>query len=125
MPEGVGIVDVRVTNQLGTSPADPLGRFAYGGPEPVVVSAVTPSTGKAGTQVTIDGSGFSPATTVRFKDNVARQATFESDTRITAKVPLRLADEPTTSEPTTVDVTVTVGVATSPTSPSDEFTYED
>ncbi|MFG2833218.1 IPT/TIG domain-containing protein [Streptomyces sp. NPDC048434] len=35
------------------------------GPAPVVVSAVTPSTGKAGTQVTIDGSGFVPGAAVR------------------------------------------------------------
>src|SRR5262249_2887743 len=37
VPPGVGIAQVRVTNSLGTSPANPLAALAYGGPEPVVV----------------------------------------------------------------------------------------
>ncbi|MFI1397052.1 IPT/TIG domain-containing protein [Streptomyces sp. NPDC020681] len=125
VPDGAGIVDVRVTNRLGTSPAVPLGRFAYDGPAPVAVSEVTPSKEKAGKQVTINGSGFVQGATVQFKDKAAHSVDVESPTRIKATVPHRLLDEPTTSEPPTVDVTVTVGVATSPTGPAAEFTYED
>ncbi|MEU8780268.1 IPT/TIG domain-containing protein [Streptomyces sp. NPDC048637] len=117
-PDGTGIVDVRVTTSLGTSPAVPLGRFAYGGPAPVVVSAVSPRSGKAGGQVTIDGSGFAQGAAVRFKDTAAAgPVTVKSPTQIIATVPSRVL------EPKTVDVTVTVGVATSPTGPADEFTY--
>ncbi|WP_405803897.1 IPT/TIG domain-containing protein [Streptomyces sp. NBC_00210] len=118
-PDGTGIVDVRVTTSLGTSPAVPLGQFAYdNGPAPVVVSAVSPRSGKAGTQVTINGSGFAQGAAVRFKDTAASSVTVASSTVITATVPSRPLDPAKT-----VDVTVTVGVTTSPTGPADEFTY--
>ncbi|MEU7204064.1 hypothetical protein [Streptomyces sp. NPDC045470] len=72
VPDGVGIVGVRVTTVFGTSPAVPLGQFAYGGPAPVVVSAVTPRSGEAGTQqVVIGGSGFADGATVWCKDVAA------------------------------------------------------
>ncbi|MGW5128427.1 IPT/TIG domain-containing protein [Streptomyces sp. NPDC004069] len=122
-PDGTGIVDVRVTTNLGTSPAVPLGQFAYDGPAPVVVSEVSPSSGKVGNQVTITGSGFDAkkkwAVAVRFKETPADGFTVNSATEIVATVPKHEL-----VEPKTVDVTVTVGVATSPTSPHDEFTYE-
>ncbi|MEW1656593.1 IPT/TIG domain-containing protein [Streptomyces sp. NPDC093707] len=140
VPEGAGIVDVRVTTMLGTSPAVPLGRFAYGGPPPVVVSAVSPNSGPAGSHVGIEGSGFAQGATVRFKNRDADSVSVESATLIRATVPSRLPGEPQTDEPNangarangakedkekTVDVTVQVGVATSPTGPADEFTYTD
>ncbi|MFK0199311.1 lipase family protein [Streptomyces lavendulae] len=124
VPDGVGIVDVRVTNRLGTSPAVPLGRFAYGGPAPVVVSSVSPNHGTAFKKVTIEGSGFASGAAVRFKDDLAQDVNVESPTVITAKAPPRLLDESNADESKTVDVTVTVGVATSPTAPVDEFTYD-
>ncbi|MFI1966359.1 IPT/TIG domain-containing protein [Streptomyces pathocidini] len=118
-PDGHGIADVRVTTMLGTSPAVPLGQFAYdGGPAPVVVSTVTPRSGKLGTQVTINGSGFTSGATAHIKDIALTSVTFVSPTQITAKVPLHRPEWPKT-----VDITVTVGVATSPTSPASEFTY--
>jgi pimeloyl-ACP methyl ester carboxylesterase len=118
-PDGHGLVDVRVTTNLGTSPAVALGQFAYdGGPEPVVVSAVSPRGGKLGTPVTIYGSGFRKGATVRIKDVDLTDVSVVSSTQITAKVPMHDA-----KWPKTVDITVTVGVATSPTSPADEFTY--
>ncbi|MFE7133260.1 IPT/TIG domain-containing protein [Streptomyces sp. NPDC057638] len=126
-PAGLGIVDVRVTNGLGTSPAVPLGQFAYGGLAPVVVSAVAPDEGTHGDPVTITGSGFADGAAVHFGKNPAEgRVHVEPPTQITAHVPRRL---PTTADTgsadgTTVNVTVTVGVATSPTSPADEFTYE-
>ncbi|MEV6394669.1 IPT/TIG domain-containing protein [Streptomyces sp. NPDC051907] len=119
-PVGHGLVDVRVTNDLGTSPSVPLGRFAYGGPAPVAVSSVAPSRGNAGDQVTISGSGFAQGAAVQFGDTAAdpNTVTVKSATEITATVPQRVPI------PKTVDVTVTVGVQTSPTGPPDEFTYE-
>ncbi|MFE2866120.1 lipase family protein [Embleya sp. NPDC059259] len=124
VPDGVGIVDVRVTNLFGTSPAVPLGRFAYGGPAPVVVGSIDPIHGPVGTPVAINGSGFTSHATVRFKDHVAHSE-FKSTTLVTAKAPPRLLDESNADDAKTVDVTVTVGVATSPTGPAGEFTYED
>ncbi|MGW0999053.1 lipase family protein [Streptomyces sp. NPDC002520] len=118
-PDGTGIVDVRVTTNLGTSPAVPLGQFAYDGPAPVVVSAVSPPSGKVGNQVTISGSGFTPGAAVQFGKNISPSVQFDSPDKIVAKAPP--SGKPTS---TTVDVTVTVGVATSPTSSHDEFTYE-
>ncbi|MCF4135729.1 IPT/TIG domain-containing protein [Streptomyces sp. Tue 6430] len=117
VPDGTGVVHVRVTNTLGTSPAVAMGQFAYGGPAPVVVSAVSPTSGKAGTLVTISGSGFADGATVHFKDKASDSVEFVSTGQITATAPGQLDDHQT------VNLTVTVGKATSPTSPADEFTY--
>ncbi|UYB38079.1 IPT/TIG domain-containing protein [Streptomyces sp. Je 1-4] len=69
-------------------------------------------------QVTIDGWGFAQGAAVRFQDTAAAgPVTVKRPTRIVATVPSRLPD------PKTADVTVTVGVATSPTGPADECTY--
>ncbi|MGW0882305.1 IPT/TIG domain-containing protein [Streptomyces sp. NPDC002671] len=116
-PLGTGIVDVRVTNMFGTSPAVPLGQFAYNGPAPVVVSAVSPTSGKARTQVMITGSGFGSDATVYFNKTAAASVTVHSPSQITATAPVLVDDSQT------VDVTVKVGLATSVTSPADEFTY--
>lgn len=117
VPNGTGVVHVRVTNTLGTSPAVAMGQFAYGGPAPVVVSAVSPTSGKAGTSITISGSGFAGGATVHFKDKASESVKFVSTGQITATAPGQLDDNQT------VNITVTVGQATSPTSPADEFTY--
>lgn len=135
-PAGLGLVDVRVTTSVGTSPAVPLGQFAYGGPAPVVVTSVDPDQGRAGDPVVIKGSGFADGATVRFKKVTVerRHVHVESSNRINVIVPHRIpaappgpnGDRPAAEEqPRTVDVTVTVGVATSPTGPAGEFTYED
>lgn len=117
VPNGSGVVHVRVTNTLGTSPAVAMGQFAYGGPAPVVVSAVSPTSGKVGTPVTIGGSGFANGATVHFKDKASGSVRFISTNQITATAPDQLDVHQT------VNITVTVGKATSPTSPADEFTY--
>ncbi|WP_042380614.1 IPT/TIG domain-containing protein [Streptacidiphilus melanogenes] len=116
-PIGIGVVHVRVTNTLGTSPAVAMGQFAYGGPAPVVVSKVGPRSGNVGTPVTVNGSGFADGATVHFGDQVSDSVKFVSTGQLIATAP----DQPDVSQ--TVDITVTVGKATSPTSPSDEFTY--
>ncbi|MFI9273420.1 alpha/beta fold hydrolase [Kitasatospora sp. NPDC052896] len=114
---GVGVVDVRVTNNLGTSPAVPFGQFAYGGPEPVVVTGIVPDSGKLGTSVTINGVGFAGSPTVYFGDRTAT-ATVVSPTQIKATVPL-----PDPKQPKTVDVRVRVNGYLSPAVPVDEFTH--
>ncbi|WP_211244066.1 IPT/TIG domain-containing protein [Actinospica robiniae] len=118
VPGGVGIVDVRVTTVWGTSPVVPLGQFAYGGPAPVVVTAVDPTSGKAGTTVTITGSGFPEKNVgVMFKDQASKSVSWVSDTELKATAPLQADDKQA------VDVTVKVGEIASPTSPADEYTY--
>ncbi|MFF1902694.1 IPT/TIG domain-containing protein [Kitasatospora sp. NPDC058218] len=116
-PAGVGVVDVRVTNNLGTSPAVPFGQFAYGGPEPVVVTGIVPDSGKLGTGVTINGVGFGGTPTVYFGDRTAT-ATVVSPTQIKATVPL-----PDPKQPKTIDVRVRVDGYLSPAVPVDEFTH--
>ncbi|MEE4420595.1 lipase family protein [Streptomyces bugieae] len=117
VPDGTGIVNVYVTNPLGTSAAVPLGQFAYGGPEPVVVTNVTPDRGKANDSVTISGAGFAKGAAVHFGKNASPSVQVDTD-KIVAKAPL---SGKTTS--TTVDITVTVNGYSSPSSPADEFTY--
>ncbi|MET8546554.1 IPT/TIG domain-containing protein, partial [Kitasatospora sp. NPDC004799] len=118
VPDGVGVVDVRVTNMLGTTPVAPLGQFAYGGPAPLVVTGIDPTSGPAlRTKVTITGAGFPRGAGVNFKDQASKNVTWVSDTQLTAVAPLQIDDSQT------VDVTVKVGDIASATSPADEFTY--
>ncbi|MEU6237934.1 IPT/TIG domain-containing protein [Kitasatospora sp. NPDC047058] len=119
VPDGLGVVDVRVTNNLGTSPAVPFGQFAYGGPEPVVVTGIVPDSGTLGTAVTINGAGFGGGGTpvVYFGDRPAT-ATPVSPTQIRTTVPI-----PDPKQPKTVDVRVRVNGYLSPAVPADEFTH--
>jgi hypothetical protein len=116
VPDGVGIVDVRVTTLLGTSPAVPLGQFAYDGPAPMVVTGVSPAKGPVGTTVTISGAGFPKSATVQFKDQPGDSVTWVSDTELTVKSPKGLTDG------RTVDITVWLDDIGTATSPADEFT---
>ncbi|MEV8099850.1 IPT/TIG domain-containing protein [Kitasatospora sp. NPDC085879] len=116
-PEGVGVVDVRVTGSLGTSPAVPTGQFAYGGPQPVLVTGISPDNGKTGTTVTITGVGFAGNPTVYFGKNLAT-STLVSPTRITATAP-----SSGTPFSKTVDIRVLMNGYLSPAVPVDEFTY--
>jgi alpha-tubulin suppressor-like RCC1 family protein len=80
------------------------------------VTAVSPATGATGggTTVTITGSGFNGATTVRFgATSVA--FTVISDTQVTATSPANAA--------ATVDITVTTPYGVSTTSTADQFTF--
>lgn len=122
--DGLGVVDIRVTNDLGTSPAVPLARFAFAGPPPVVVSGVSPEKAAGGTTVTVHGSGFvREGTTVRVGDLPGENVAVTGPTELTVVVPVRDADGEKPEPPETVDVTATVGVATSATGAADEFTY--
>ncbi len=55
-------------------------------PDPVIINNFTPITGSAGTMVTINGSGFTPATEVTFNGTVA-SFTIINDGQIQAFVP--------------------------------------
>jgi alpha-tubulin suppressor-like RCC1 family protein len=108
---GSGTVDVTVSTAGGTSPTSAADRFTYG----PTVTKVEPSSGPAagGTSVTITGTGFTGATTVKFGSSNAK-FTVTSATSITAQAPAGSG---------TVDVTVSTAGGTSPTSTADKFTY--
>ena len=110
----VGQVDVFVTTPSGTSPAATAARFTYVAAGTPVVSAVSPSSGVAGTVVTITGTGFTGATAVAF--GVASAAgNVLSDTLITITAPAHAAG--------VVAVTVTNPIGTSAPTPASQFTY--
>ena len=92
-----------------------VGTFHYDAAAPVV-TAVSPTSGGAGggATVTVTGTGFTGATSVRFGASNASAMTVVSDTQITATSPAGSG---------TVDVTVVTPAGTSATSPADQFTY--
>ena len=92
-----------------------VGTFHYDAAA-LVVTAVSPTSGGAGggATVTVTGTGFTGATSVRFGASNASAMTVVSDTQITATSPAGSG---------TVDVTVVTPAGTSATSPADQFTY--
>ena len=89
------------------------------------VTSVSPAFGSqgGGTTVTISGTGFSTttgATTVDFGTTVAIDVSCSSSTSCDATAPSYTG----TALPATIDITVSVGGATSTTSAFDQFTYE-
>ena len=113
-PTGSGTVDVRVNNGNGTSPTSVDDLFAYGSP---TVTAISPDFGPPGgsTSVTVTGTDFIPGATVAFGSSPGTAVVVDSSTQLTVTSP---------SGTGTVDVTVTTGKGTSPTSPADLFAYE-
>jgi hypothetical protein len=115
-----GLVDVRVTNALGTSAiAQPGDLFLLGAP---IVLGVTPVAGpesapkgKTLASVQVNGLGFAGCT-VQFDKTAGTGVTVNSDTSITVT-------PPSSKLPKTVDVTVTNSVGTSEVTPDDEYTY--
>lgn len=107
-----GLVDVTVTNTQGTSATHANARFTYGiGP---VITSLTPTFGPAGTLVTITGTSLLGTTNVFFGSTVASPLSVSS-TQVTVFSP---------SGPSgLVNVTVTNGVATSPTHANAQYTY--
>jgi hypothetical protein len=112
-PPGSGTVDVTVTTPLGTSPTTGADHFNYA----PTVNAVSPNSGLStgGTQVTVTGSGFTGATAVRFGPNIGSGLIVQSDSQLMVFSPGGAG---------TVDITVTTGAGTSPTSPADQFVYQ-
>ncbi|WP_406065082.1 IPT/TIG domain-containing protein [Streptomyces sp. NBC_01077] len=120
VPRGVGVVEVRVTGDLGTSPAVTSGQFVYGGPQPVVVTGITPDTGTLYTKVEITGTGFTDSPTVYFGHNAADSPEVVSSTLISVRAP-----SSGKALGKTVDVRVLSNGYLSPAGPADEFTYTD
>nr|WSX78937.1 IPT/TIG domain-containing protein [Streptomyces sp. NBC_00899] len=120
VPAGLGVVAVRVTNTLGTSPAVASAQFAYGGPAPVIVTEISPTTGAWKQQVTITGTGFTktPAPTVYFGKKLATSVQYTSSTVLTAEAPASGAGRGAIR-----DVRVLVNGYLSPAGPAAEFTY--
>ena len=112
-PAGSGVVEVKVTNPVGTSATSASDQFTY--TVAPAVTQVSPSGGPAagGTSVTITGSGFSGATGVEFGTTPA-SFTVNSATSITAVAPLGTG---------TVDVRVITPAGVSATSSADHFAY--
>lgn len=81
------------------------------------VVAISPNNGPApgGTQVRIEGAGFTPAATVSFGGRPASSVTIQSATTMTATSPPGQG---------LVDVRVLAGDADSPTTPADQFAYD-
>ncbi|MGW6688053.1 lipase family protein [Streptomyces sp. NPDC054961] len=118
-PEGVGVVDIRVTSSLGTSPAVARGQFAYGGSAPVLVTGIGPDTGRAGDDVQVNGVSFGEDSQVYFGDKPAELLEYGTE-QLTVKAPTAAIGLGTSA---TVNVTVLSGSYSSPASPADEFTY--
>ncbi|MFF4381622.1 IPT/TIG domain-containing protein [Kitasatospora sp. NPDC001547] len=120
-PAGAGVVPVRVTTFLGTSPAVATAQFAYEGAAPVRVTAISQDHGRTGTPVTVTGVNFGSDAKVFFGDNQAVGQVTPPDT-IAATAP---APTKGVGKPKTVDITVLSNGWSSPASPADEFAYEE
>lgn len=117
-PVGVGVVDIRVTNNLGTSPAVPRGQFAYGGPAAVVVTGISKGSGRAGDQVQLNGVHFTSDSQVYFGDKLAELVQYGPEQLlVTAPTPTIAV-----GKSATVNVAVLSNGYSSPASPADEFT---
>jgi hypothetical protein len=120
-PGGKGAVNVTVTTPQGTSAAATANLFTYLGEEPPppaapTVTAIDPNEGPetGGTSVTITGTGFTGATSVRFGAKEATTYTVLSTTSISATSPAGIG---------AVNVTVTTTAGTSAGAPANLFTY--
>jgi IPT/TIG domain len=111
-----GSVDVTVTTADGTSATGSADLFTYDAVP--TVSSVSPRAGplSGGATFTINGTGFTGASTVAVGPNAATVLTVSS-TQITAQLPAA-------TNTGTVNVTVTTPGGTSATSSADDFTYD-
>ena len=112
-----GSVDVTVYD-AGASPPVSADRFSYTSGQSPAVTALTPAIGSTagGTSVTITGTNFSGATSVRFGVYSAASFRVVSATSIIAVTP---------AEPVgVVDITVTTPAGPSPTLAADHFTFQ-
>lgn len=112
-----GTVDILVTAAGGTSAIVTADHFTYSAAAAPAITSISPTSGssKGGTGVTINGSGFTGASTVKFGSVAAVSFVVNSDTKITATSPPEAAG--------TVDITVTTPTGTSATGSADQFTY--
>ncbi|MFD7834406.1 IPT/TIG domain-containing protein [Streptomyces sp. NPDC059761] len=113
------MVDIRVTSGLGTSPAVPCGQFAYGGPAAVVVTGISPDSGRAGDQVQVNGVYFAADSQIYFGDTLAELVDYAPEQLLVTVPKATIA----IGKPATVNITVLSNSYSSPASPADEFTY--
>ncbi len=119
-PGTAGTVDVTVTDpSTGTSATTTADHYTYvTPPSPPTVTGVSPSSGSTagGNTVTITGTGFAAADTVKFASSAASNVVVGSASSLTATAPPGTAG--------TVDVTVTdPSTGTSATTSADHYTY--
>jgi hypothetical protein len=117
-PHAVGLVNVWVTNHVGTSTNGSSSWFSYKvttGPPPTV-TGIAPNNGSTagGTAVTITGSGFTGATLVRFGSTSAAYSVV-NDSTITVTTPAHAA--------ALVNVFVTTQNGTNVASSASRFNY--
>jgi hypothetical protein len=110
----VGAVNVTVTTPTGVSATGGDDRFSYVPPPTVTKLSAKDGPATGGTPVTITGSNFEEATSVRFGATKAKSFTVLSSTSIAAESPAGAG---------TVDVTVTTPGGTSAISKHDEFEF--
>jgi hypothetical protein len=115
--QAAGTVDIQVSTANGSSALGTADHFTYNaatGPS-VTSLSTTSGTTAGGTVVTVNGSGFTAATAVKFGTVAATAFTVLSDTQVLATAPAQTSG--------TVDVTVTTPTSTSSTGSADHFTY--
>jgi hypothetical protein len=112
-----GVVDVTVTTPGGTSTASAATKFTYVAPAPAVTK-VEPATSVifGGGTITLTGSGFTGAKSVRIGSTTATNVKVVSDTQLTFVAPR-------TTAAGVQHVTVTNGTGTSKTVTVDVLTY--
>jgi len=93
VPAGATSGTITVTTPVGT--ATSANSFTVA-PSAPTITILSPSSAKIGTLVTIAGTGFTGATTVRFYNNVVATFTVVSATKLTATVPTGTATGPVT-----------------------------
>ncbi len=111
-----GMIDVTVVTSAGSSAVNPNDQYDYTSSGPTVTS-ISPGTGtgSGGTSITINGSGFSNVTGVKFGTTAATSYSVVSNSQITAISP--------SHNPGTIDVTVVTTGGTSATSSADQFVF--
>ncbi len=116
-PDTAGTVDVQVTTAAGTSATSSADQYTYAAAAAPSVTQVSLATGPTagGNPVTIDGSGFTGATSVLFGNVAATNFVVNSDGSIFAWAPAAAAG--------TVDITVTTPSGTSTTTSADHYTF--
>jgi hypothetical protein len=110
-----GTVDVFATDTAGTSAAVNGDLYAFGAP---TISSVSPHSGSTagGNTVTINGTDFQPAMTVKFSSTGSSlPVTYVSPTQVTVLAPAHAAG--------TVDVFATDAAGTSAAVSADRYTY--
>jgi hypothetical protein len=113
-PHQTGTADVVVTTPNGKSVLSSKDRFKFGSP---TVTGLSPASGGAagGLSVTVTGTGFGPATVVKFGKVAGTSVVCSTSTTCSVLTPAGKAGM--------VDVTATVGKKSSKKNLADHFTY--